>query len=359
MAGRFPKPLTASLVLLVLGLVLLIVSSINAPAPASPPVAGLNESVLAVPSPTWDNLPTRIPLPTPTIPTIPVSVPLQALRLALLRGDTEAAQIAWEDAVRLAPEDGVVLREGARLALASGDLETAERRAWDAIHIGPKDAEVWSILGTILARRGEPEAAGQALGVAQTLNPALAPGLFQDRWRAARRVHNSDAMSALAQDYSNEHPDDPLAFYYRASALIVSGDANSAIPQLVAVLKAEPNAPAVLWYTLGEAYLTRKAYTETFTVIEVAGARMARGDESLSLASDDPPHDLSLLLGRAYLGAGRCAEAEPIFRRLSTPDPELAPFIERAVLCQTPTPTWTPWIPSQQVTSTPTPPSGH
>ena len=78
-------------------------------------------------------------------------------------------------------------------------------------------------------------AAEQALAVAETLDPALAPDLFTDRWLAARRAGHSDTMMALAQLYSSQNPESSLAFYYRGAALLAYGDAASTIDQLVAV----------------------------------------------------------------------------------------------------------------------------
>ncbi len=348
---RTPRLLSASVILLVVAIALMAVSQIK----VVPPPAGPTESILVLPSPAWDSFPTRVPSPTPTSA---ADEPLHAAQGALLRGDPESAEGAWKTALALVTEDnpqrGFIIREGARIALARNDLDAAEARIWDAIRIQAQDAETWALLGTILARRGDTRVAEQALAVAETLDPALAPDLFTDRWLAARRTAAGDTMMTLAQLYSSQQPESPLAFYYRGAALLVSGDAESTIDQLVAVLNTQPEAPAVLWFTLGEAYLAQHAYTQTLTVLDVAGARFAMGDSSLYLASDDPARDLSLHRARAYLGLdtpARCAEAEPILQRWDAP----AEAISQSVRCQTPTPTMTPWIPSQQVTPTPAP----
>ena len=61
------------------------------------------------------------------------------MQLALLHDAFEMAETAWEEAVRVTPEDsphrGRVMREGARLALLRGDVDTAEARIWDAIRV--------------------------------------------------------------------------------------------------------------------------------------------------------------------------------------------------------------------------------
>lgn len=306
-----------------------------------------------LPSPTWDTLPTRIPSPTPTIAG---SIPLQEMRAALRRKDWATASTAWEEALHQAPEDGLVYREGARLALALDDLVTAETRIWKAVRLLPEDSETWGLMGRILARQGEAKAAEQAFGVAAAISPEITADVFIDRWRAAREAKDTQKLAELAQAYKEASDDDNLlTFYYNATVLTASGDPNTAISQLVAVLHSAPDAPAALWYALGEAYLAREAFTETFTVMEVAGFRMAQGDGSISLIGQHPGRDLNLNLAFAYMGVGRCAEAESILRRWRATMPELAPLIEEAIICQTPTPTWTPWMLSQQSTPTPTP----
>ncbi len=278
------------------------------------------------------------------------------MRQFLRMGNTEAARRIWIRAYIQAPRDGSVLREGVRLALAQGNLIEAEQRAWAAVKASPEDAEVWALLGVVLARRGATRTAAQALGIAQSLDPTLAEQAFTERWQAVRRANDGNAMWALAQVYGQAHPDAPMAFYYRAAALLAIGDAEAAIHLLIPFLESSPDAPAVLWQTLGEAYAARGAWAEAATALEVAGAKAAQGDRSLYAASLHPAHTLTLALANAYLHTGRCVEAASLYRRMSTPYPEVAPRLTEAIRCQTPTPTWTPWLPSQQVTPTPSPP---
>ncbi len=345
---RTPPLLLASLTLLGVAIALLILSATFEAPPAAPRV-----SVLAQPPPPWDHLPTRIPVPTetPTPTTTPeANQPLRTMQLALLRDAFEVAEVAWEEAVRVTPEDslhrGRVMREGARLALLQGDINTAEDRIWDAVRVSAQEAETWALAGMILARQGEPEVAELALRVAETLDPGLAPDVFADRWRAARQARNGDAMAALAQTYSSREPENPLGFYYRAAAMLASKESDAALHHLLIQLRAEPNSAAVLWFTLGEAYLAERAYNEAFIVFAVAEERFQAGDQSLYLASDDPLRDLNINRGRALLGISDpepCAQAESLLDRWNAP----ADLIDRARFCQTPTPTLTPWIPVQ------------
>ncbi len=314
------------------------------------------------PAPTWGPLPTRIPAASPT-PTPDIAGPLRVIETALRNGNVTMAQSAWEGIQNAAippsgsPQTGgrvnaEVAQAGARLALARGEFATAEMRAWYAVAADPQDATSWSLLGEILNRRDALRAAEQALRTAQALDPKLAAALFVTRWRAAREAHDGDAMAALA---ATTLPDAALTSYYQAATLLINGDTRGAMTMLLTTLTEHPDAPAVLWYTLAEVYARRGAWAEAITALTVVEQAMARGDVTVSLASEHPPRDVTLALSEAYLHAGRCAEAEARLSTLSDAVPEIAPLLERAIRCQTPTPTLTPWIPSQQVTSTPTP----
>ncbi|MBN2390706.1 MAG: hypothetical protein JXR84_08285 [Anaerolineae bacterium] len=353
-ARRVPPLLLTSLALLGVAIVLLILSATFKVQPVAPGV-----SVLPQPSPPWDLLPTRIPPPTETptpTPTPEANIPLMTMQRALLHDAFEMAEVAWEEAVRVTPENsphrGRVMREGARMALLRGDIDTAEARIWDAVRVSASEAATWALAGVILARQGETKVAELALGIAETLDPGLAPDVFADRWRAARQSNDGDALTALAQTYSSREPENPLGFYYRAAAMLATGESDTALQHLLIQLRAEPDSAAVLWYTLGEAYLAQRGFHEAIIVFEVAQARFTTGDQSLYLASDDPLRDMNINQGRALLGisdSDHCAQAESLLRQWDAP----ADTIERARLCQTPTPTLTPWIPFQTVTYPP------
>lgn len=352
---RTPRLLFASLALLGVGIVLLFLSMRLKVHPAISEETIRVQATLppAQPSPPWALLPTRAPIPTET--PIPTTTPeaaneLRMMQLALVRDAFKLAEAAWEEARRVTPEDspyiGHVTREGARLALLQGDIDTAETRAWDAVRVSAQEAQTWALAGVILARQGEPQVAEAALRMAESLDPGLAPDVFADRWRTARQAGDVDRMTALAQMYSAREPENALGFYYRAAAMLASRQTEAGFHHLLMQLHAEPNSPAVLWYTLGEAYLAQRAYNEALIVFDVARVRFNAGDLSLYLASDDPPRDINLNRGRALVGINdpeQCVQAETLLNRWNAP----ADIIARARLCQTPTPTLTPWIPPQ------------
>ncbi|MEA3308775.1 MAG: hypothetical protein U9Q70_04595 [Chloroflexota bacterium] len=312
-------------------------------------ITGLLLACVSAPTPrptaSWLPLPTRVPSPTP----LPLAQILAEMQPALLSGQPEVARTSWEVAAVRAPEDSRVQREGARLALALGDPQRAETRAWVAIKADPSDATTWALLGISQQRQGKIELAQQAFAQAQALAPEMAPELFTDRWLAARRADDADELTTLAQFQLMRQPQDPLLSYYRAEALLSANYARAALDLLL--LEVKNDSSALLWYTLGRAYLQAKAGTNARISLEVAQVAYMRGDNSILLASDDPRHDLNAALGRAYLVSGECEKVRPLLLLLSTPYPDLQPLIAEAARCPTPTPTCTPWLPADWAVS--------
>ncbi len=303
------------------------------------------------PSPTWASLPPRA-----VASGEDSGVDYRPFYRALLCGRIEEADRLWTELRETVPEGSYELYvTGARLALAQGELERAAERARDAISLAPNDALGWSLLGVILGRTGELKQAEQALATAQSLEPSLGSAVLSNRWQAAVAARDAGVGVALAEDFGERHPGSIFAPYYRAEALLMAEAPSEAITLLVGVLTEQPDALALLWYTLGRAYLARGGYTEAATSLEAAAYRIARGDTSLELISARPVDDLNAQLGQAYLQTSRCVEAETIFRRLEANQTGFSGLVEAAVICQTPTPTLTPWIPLQIGTVTPRP----
>jgi predicted Zn-dependent protease len=303
------------------------------------------------PSPTWASLPLRV-----SESEGDSEADYRPFYRALLCDQVEEANRLWTELRETVPEESVELHiAGARLALAQGDLERAADRAWGAISRTPDDGLAWSLLGVILGRAGESKQANQALAIAQFLDSGLASDVLPSRWQAALASQDAAVVVALAEDFGERHPGSIFVPYYRAEALLMTGAPSDVITLLVGVLTEEPDAPALLWYTLGRAYLARGGHSEAATSLEAAAYRVARGDTSLELISARPVDDLNAHLGQAYLQTARCAEAEMIFRRLEADQAGFDGMVDAAVTCQTPTPTLTPWIPVQIGTVTPLP----
>jgi tetratricopeptide (TPR) repeat protein len=146
------------------------------------------------------------------------------------------------------------------------------------------------------------------------------------------------------------NPEDPLAEYYVATALRMTGQNNIAISLLVERLSRESHSPALLWFILGQAYYDRRSYKESVTAFEQTQDLFNSGDTSLLLLSQEPESLIHNNLAQAYLGMQRCVAAELLFRRLaeSNHTADYTNWITEAVTCQTPTPTPTHWMISLQ-----------
>jgi predicted Zn-dependent protease len=152
-------------------------------------------------------------------------------------------------------------------------------------------------------------------------------------------------MIALANEYLNAHPGDPLSAYYLGQALTARGSPESAVETLVEELEGS-DGPAALWFALGQAYAAQGAWTEARTSFEQARALTAERDASMTLVSDEPVADLFAALGEAYVHTGQCIDAQAMLDHalaVGGEEPELHTLLGRALICQTPTPTPTPY----------------
>lgn len=303
-------------------------------------------------------LPTRVPptlTPTPT----PLSSDARAYYeegLAYQQaGDAENALRAFTQAIELAPDfaSAYVARGG--IYLGHRDYDLALANANTALEADPTLATAYALRGEALRLMGRPAQALIAFDEAVARDPNLKATTFHSRWLAARAAHAVPRLRALGQEYTFEHPDDPMGSYYRGWSLVEEGNSRAAISALlIRGIEAVPQPPALLWFALGQAYASENAWQEAIISFETAYRLVQSGDASLALHTDRPAADLCGALGRAYLGAGRCPEAEAMLKyaiEFGAPAAEYDGAIREARLCQTPTPT-----PTQYPTTTP--PSG-
>lgn len=302
-------------------------------------------------------LPTRVP-PTLTPTPIPLSSDARAYYeegLAYQQaGDAENALRAFTQAIELAPDfaSAYVARGGIHLSHRDYDLALADANT--ALEADPALATAYALRGETLRLVGRPAQALQAFDQALSHDPGLRSATFRSRWLAACAARSATYLKALSREYTFEHPDDPMGHYYRGWALIEGRNPRAAVSTLIRGIESTPHPPAVLWFALGWAYATERAWQEAILSFETAYRLVQSGDASLALHTDRPAADLCGALGRAYLGAGRCPEAEAMLKyavEFGAPAAEYNGAIREARLCQTPTPT-----PTQYPTTTP--PSG-
>lgn len=300
-------------------------------------------------------LPTRVPPTlTPTAPPPDVQGYYEEGLAYQQAGDTEAAWQAYTRVIELAPDFAPAYVARGSIYLVREEYALALRDADAALKADPAHAAAYALRGETLRLMGRPAQALQAFDQALSLNPDLRIMTFNSRWLAACAARSLPHLKELGREYTLEHPDDPMGRYYRGWALIEEGNPSAAVSTLIRSIEDTPHPPAVLWFALGWAYAREYAWQEAVVSFETAYQLVLSGDTSLALHTDRPAADLCGALGRAYLGAGRCAEAEAMLNyavEIGAPAAEYDGAIEEARLCQTPTPT-----PTQYPTTTP--PSG-
>lgn len=299
----------------------------------------------AAPTATSKLLPTRAATPTPT----PNPVSAQAYyEEGLARqeaGDADGALQSFTWAIEVAPDFAPAYVARGTVFLAQGRIDLALDDANAALEADPGNALAHALRGETLRLLGWPRPALKAFDQALELDPTLKSDTFHSRWLIARALRDADRLLALSREYAEGHPGDTLSAYYRGWASIESGTPRIAIKTLVEGIETTPDPPALLWFALGQAYIANRSWEEAVTSLEVVRELVQVGDTSLLIHSDQPIADLFGALGRAYLGAGRCADAETMLVYaidVGAPASEYDAVLEEARLCQTPVPTATP-----------------
>jgi len=299
-------------------------------------------------TPTPQRLPTRAA--TPTLTPTPFSIAARTYyEEGVARqeeGDAEGAlqSITW--AIQLAPDFAPAYVARGTVYLAQGKPRSALTDADAALEADPASAPAYALRGETLRLLGRARSALEAFDHALALDPDLKADTFRSRWLTARAACDASRMLALSREYAAAHPDDPLRHYYRGWAFIELGTPGVAINTLVEGIGAAPDPPALLWFALGRAYAENGSWQEAVTSSEAARALVQAGDTSMVVHSDRPIADLFGALGRAYLGAGRCVDAETMLEyaiSVGAPASEYAAALKETHLCQTPTPTATPY----------------
>jgi len=295
---------------------------------------------------TSERLPTRAVTPTPTPFPIAAQTYYEEGLARWEAGDAEGALQSFTWAIQLAPDFAPAYTARSALYLSQGELRRALTDANSALEADPTKASAHALRGETLRLRGRPRSALEAFDQALELDPTLKPETFRSRWLAARAAREGRRLLLLSGEYAEAHPQDPLRHYYRGWALIELDNPGSAISTLVKGIETTPEPPAALWFALGQAYAANHSWLEAITSFEAVRVLVQSGDPSLIVHSDQPIAALFGALGRAYLGAGRCVDAEAMLEyaiEVGASASEHAALLEEARTCQTPTPTATPY----------------
>ncbi len=298
----------------------------------------------ASPTSTPERLPTRAVTPTPTPFPIAAQTYYEEGLTRREAGDIEGAIRSFTWAIQRAPDFAPAYVARGALYLAQGELWLALTDADSALQADPTSAAAHALRGETLRLRGRPRSALEDFDSALELDPDL--DIFRSRWLAAREAHQGHRLLELSREYAAAHPREPLRHYYRGWAFIEMDMTNIAITTLIDEIENSPEPPALLWFALGQAYAADHSWQEAIVSFEAALVLVQAGDVSLTVHSDQPIAALFGALGRAYLGAGRCVDAEAALEYaldVGAPTREYAAWLEKARVCQTPTPTATPY----------------
>jgi tetratricopeptide (TPR) repeat protein len=290
-------------------------------------------------------LPTRIPTTVTPAP-VGAQVYYEAGLACRQRGDVTCAMQYFDWAIEVDPEFAPAYVARGSVYLAQERLILALDDADRAIAADPDAASAYALRGEVLRLLGFYTQASQAFEQAVGLDPTLEEDLFSSRWLAACASDDSGRLLVLSRDYFENHPGDPLRYYYRGWAFISSGHSELAIHLLIEGIEGSSDPPALLWFALGYAYMDNNSWQEAVISLETAGELIRAGDTSLEIHSERPLVDFFGAMGRAYLGVGRCADAEMMIEHaiaLGAPASEYAALLRESRLCMTPTPTPTPY----------------
>ncbi len=295
-------------------------------------------------------LPTRAVIPTPTPAPTSFSIGAQTYYEEGLgcqeAGDAAGALQSFTWAIQLAPDFAPAYIARGTVHLAQGELRLALADADGALEADPASAPAYALRGETQRLLDRARPALEAFDRALALDPDLKAETFRSRWLTARAARDSSRLLALSREYTTAHPDDPLRHYYHGWAFIELSAPVTTINTLVEGIEATSDPPALLWFALGRAYAENGSWQEAVTSFEAARALVQAGDTSLAIHSDQPIADLFGALGQAYLGAGRCVDAEMMLEyalSVGAPASEYAAALRKARLCQTPTPSATPY----------------
>lgn len=169
-------------------------------------------------------------------------------RIWVLKGDSQAATQAFEQARQRAPEDPVILTNLALLKRDQGEFNSARQLLEQAVSIAPEDARIRAEYGSVLARTGNLERASFEIDQALRLepeNPAALEALGELRFL---RKDYPGAVTALNQAVEIDAVSSPEAYALLGRAALAMRDPTTARFNLSkAVILDERNAAYRYW----------------------------------------------------------------------------------------------------------------
>lgn len=181
-------------------------------------------------------------------------------RILVLKGDTQAAAQAFEQARQRAPEDPVILTNLALLKRDQGEFNSARELLEQAVAIAPEDARIRAEYGSVLARTGNLERASFEIDQALRLepeNPTALEALGELRFL---RQDYPGAIAALSRAIEIDPVGSPEAYALLGRAALAGHDPATARFHLSkAVILDERNAAYRYWLGRANADLGDRA----------------------------------------------------------------------------------------------------
>jgi tetratricopeptide (TPR) repeat protein len=170
----------------------------------------------------------------------------------LARGETEAAERAFLEAIKLEPRFSDAYVRLAELYRSTGRREQALATANAALKVDSTNLSALMVVGYTYQQQGDFALARQAYEKALVVNPAYAPAANNLAWIFAEQGINPERALALAELAKRESPNDPHIGDTLGWVLYRLGEYRKAVSVLTESAAKLPDDPGV-WYHLGMA----------------------------------------------------------------------------------------------------------
>lgn len=223
------------------------------------------------------------------------------------RGNTQAAEAAYNEAVKLNPRSVEALSSRAVLHVRAGKLDAAAVDAKKLRQSGIEHPGAYYVDALISHAKKQPQQALEGIQKLEKAFPGYVPG-----WLLASYVHYTAGSPVVAEQqvgrYLAVNPGDLAANQLKALILIRTGRAAEAIKLLEPLVKRHPQNDE-LHALIGQAYMSAGDY--------------AKASQALETAFSLDPKDVGVQtqLGSSYLGAGMGDQATAMLEAASRADP--------------------------------------
>lgn len=235
--------------------------------------------------------------------------------VALESEDRATASRAFRSVVSLDRDHAAAWANLARLSIGEGRIAQAEHALQEVRRIQPRDPLVLDMVGAVLTRLGEHEAAKAFFARANTLSPGQ-PQFMLNLANSLVFLGEVDTATRIFTDVIERHPNSPQAHWGLASAQKASSEQHiAAMRPLLDRNRGNPRALAFLCYAMGKEYEDLGQWGSAFEAFS-AGAAARRQTVEFDEASESAMFEaLPAIYTSEWLaskGSGN-PDASPIF----------------------------------------------